>query len=248
MAIELPEVFEFEMDVDGRRVRGSYAFMLGLTVYYKGDARNARQPARAEDVLPIAQRLLAQMVRDRAAETPVPDPRLPAEVRRAAEAYLDADPFDDEEAIRRLIASLGETTPGSAAHRRVGRLLLAALSPILPAWRHMCDGEAPIAIHAALRAWFDDPSRPVDWAAAQTPVTPMHDGRPVEDCDICRARPIAQAVAACAAFLYTGEQAAAVTALAQASLAASEGCWPAEEKRSFEQWLIAEALGAVVVE
>lgn len=240
MAFKLPEVFDIYTTVDDKRVKGAYAFVLGLTVYYKGDAENVPKPEREEDVPIIARQLLEELVRKRNAKCgSVPD-GLPASVRRAAAAYLDS--FDDEKAVRRLISSFGDCRAGSESHDQVSCLLLNALVPIAPCWTELCDDRVPVETHEQLMEWFVDRNRAVHWDIVERVAVARRNGQVIADCDACRAEPIARAVAACAKFIHHAEISHAVEAVSYADGAHAEGCWPNQEERSFQRWLVEMAL------
>ncbi|MGV3484772.1 MAG: hypothetical protein ACO1RT_10170 [Planctomycetaceae bacterium] len=240
MAFKLPEVFDVYTKVDGRRVKGSYAFVLGLTVYYKGDAENVRRPEREEDVPVVARQVLEGLVRKRKAQTGAAPDNLPAPVRRAATAYLDS--FDDDMAVRRLVSSFGDFQTNPESHDQVSCLLLNALVPIVPCWADLCDDRAPVETHRRLKEWYIDRARPVDWEDAEKIAVGRRNGEVISDCDACRVEPVARAVAACAKFIHKADVSNAVDAICNADYAHAEGCWPRQEERSFQRWLVEEAV------
>jgi len=240
MTFKLPEVFDIYTKVDGRRVKGSYAFVLGLTVYYKGDAETVPKPEREEDVPVVAKQVLQQLVKKRNAEFGCVPEDLPAAIRQAATGYLDS--FDDEDQIRALVSSFGVIEVGSDAHQQVSCLVLNALIPIVPCWEELCDDNAPVETHNKLMAWISDRLESIDWETAEQVVVAKRNGERIGDCDACRVEPIARAVAACAKFIRGADISDAVDAISNADYAHSEGCWPNQEKRSFQRWLVENAL------
>lgn len=239
MEFQLPEIYEIETTVDGRQISGSYAFVLGLTVYYKGYAENVSKPAREEDVPIVARQILAELVRQREGEMGQVPAELPPVIQEAASNFLDS--FDDEEPIHQLIQAFGETEVGSHSHRQVSFLLVNLLTPIVPFWTEMCDDDLPVRTHGELRALLSQENWPnVDWQQLETVAVARRDGEIIGDCDACRVEPMAEAVASCAKFMHTGEQAHAVDCISNAIYATSEGCWVNEHR--FERWLVEVAL------
>lgn len=239
MEFKLPEVIDIKTEVDGRRICGAYSVILGhLIVYYKGDGQTGPPPGA--DRHEVAVRMLQEIVRRRDAKRATVSPMLPPEVRLAAKRY--ADSFEDEQAVRELVLSFGQPVVGSKAHARVSHLLVNSLTLVVPFWTELCDDDAPVAAHRELAGWLADRARPVDWAATRRIAVARRDGLVIRDCDICRARPIAEAVACTAGFLQDGVIDAAVEAISLLDIAADEGCWPRAETRSFQRWLVETAL------
>lgn len=240
MDFKLPEVFDIWTTVDGRRAKGSYARVLGLTVYYRGDAEAVPWPEREEDVPVVARKVLEKLVRERHAKAGSAPRDLPAPVHQAAAEYLDCD--DEVKAIEKLVRSFGDLELGTEAHEQVACLLLNTLSPIVIFWEFLCDDDLPMETLRSLKAWYVDRSHEVDWKLARQAAEARRDGEIIVDCDACRAEPIATSVAACASFLHGDGAEHAVEAICHADDAQSEGCWPESEERSFQRWLVEVAL------
>ena len=240
MDFKLPEVFDIWTTVDGRRAKGSYARVLGLTVYYRGDAEAVPWPEREEDVPVVARKILEKLVRERNAKAGSAPRDLPAPVYQAAAVYLDCD--DEVKAVEKLVRSFGDLELGTEGHEQVACLLLNTLSPIVIFWEFLCDDDLPMETLRSLKAWYVDRAHEVDWKLARQAAEARRDGEIIVDCDACRAEPIASAVASCASFLHGDGVEHAVEAICQADYAQSEGCWPASEERSFQRWLVEVAL------
>lgn len=203
MSFELPQIYEIETTVDNRLVTGAYAFVLGLTVYYKGYAENVSKPASEEDIPDLARQILADLYLKRAREMGQPPDGLPEALREAASEFLDS--YDDEAPIRDLVKAFGDTTAGIVAHCQVSCLLINMLTPIVPFWTEMCDDNIPVTTHKELLERLNQRSfENADWERLETIAVARRDGEIIGDCDACRAEPIAEAVACCAKFIRTG--------------------------------------------
>jgi hypothetical protein len=117
---------------------------------------------------------------------------------------------------------------------------------IVPAWKHMCDGNAPEETLNDLRKWLRDPMHAVDWATVITPAVGRRDGVPVGDCDACRLIPTADAVASTARYLQSADPADATAALLSASSAYDEGCHSDDAPDRFEKWPVFDVLQAAL--
>jgi hypothetical protein len=239
MTYGLPESFDIETEIDGRCFDGAYSIVFGdLVVYYNGHTSSARKPQT--NTREIAIRMLQELVRVHYVEIDLIPSDLPERIRNAAFEYVNS--FDDDEPIRKLIQAFGESTVGSEVHTQISWLCVNALQPIVPFWKAMCDDDGPERTLADLRLWLKDRSHSVDWESARQPALALCDGIKIEDCDACRAEPIAKAVANCADYLQTADTDAAVKTILHAWGAHAEGCWPQDEERPFERWFVEVAL------
>lgn len=240
MAFTLPEVHEIEAVIDGRRFEGAYYFVLGdLIVNYNGFTTSVRKPAA--DVRKVALNMFRDLVREHYVPLDAIPTELPQPIREAAHAFLNS--FDDDRPTENLVASFGDSTLGSHVHTQLSWLCINVLEPIVPFWKYMCDDDAPEQKFRELRNWLNDPSCEVDWSSACQPDVALSDGVVVADCDACRLKPIARAVAKTAEYLRTADSWAAAKAILSACSAYDEGCQPSDAP-GFEQWVVFDVLPA----
>jgi hypothetical protein len=239
VTFKLPKVTDISVKVNGRRIKGSYSIILGnLVVYYRGRTSSIRKPETDLDA--VASQVLEELIRQTRAETEAAPNDLPPHIRAAAAKCVED--FEEDRRIRRLIDSFGPSIVGSDAHMQVSWLCLNVLTPVVPAWKSVCDDDAPEQILAELRGGMSDPSRAVGWERAERPLVGRRNGIPIGDCNACWIEPIARGVAGCANYLRTANVASAVTAIQEAWTAYNEGCWPQSEQRTFEKWFVDVAL------
>lgn len=239
MPFELPETIDIEQEIDGRRFEGAYSFMLGdMVVYYNGHTKSVRKPDA--DTQKVALDMLRQLVQENYVGMGSIPRDLPQRMREAALEYVNS--FDDEEPIRALVESFGEASVGSHTHTQLSWLCVNAVQPIVPFWKFMCDDDTPERTLDDLAQWLCNRAHSVDWESARQPAVARRDGLKIVDCDACRAEPIAKAVAHCANYLQNGQIESAVETIFEAWGAHSEGCWPEDEQRPYERWLVEFAL------
>lgn len=209
--------------------------MLGnLVVYFRGRTSSIRK--LTEDVNRVALQLLTELIHRTLAETKAAANDLPSQIQSAALECVED--FEDRGRIHTLIEAFGAQEVGSHAHRQVSWLCLNVLDPVVPAWKTICDDDAPEQILAELRAWMVDSTRAVDWNRARRQLVGTQGGVRIQDCNACWIEPIARGVAGCANYLHTANIDSAVTTVEDSWAASTEGCWPQSEERTFEKWFV----------
>lgn len=239
MEFKLPEIHDLRVEIEGRRFDGCW-YIVGddMVVNYNGYTASTRQrQTNADD---IAQAMLRDLVEKHYVRLESISTSVPQPIRLAAHRYVNAS--DEESAAQELVASFGDSTAGTLAHRQLSWLCVNGASMVVPAWKFMCDGNAAEETLNDLREWLQNPLHAVDWATAIRPAVGRRNGIPVGDCDACRLEPTADAVASTARYLQTADPADAATALLSASYAYSEGCHSEEAPERFEKWLVFDLL------
>lgn len=239
MKFKLPEIHEITVEVDGERFEGSWYIILGdLVINYNGHTASTHQRKTNADA--VAKKMLGDLVEKHYVRLETIPAGIPQTIRQAAHHYANGSL--EESAAAELVASFGRSIVGSLTHRQLSWLCINGISMIVPAWKHMCDGNAAEEVFADLRQWLQDPLYAVDWATATTPAIALRDGIRVGDCDACRLEPTAEAVAHTARYLLSANAADATAALLSASDAFDEGCHTPDAPDRFEKWLVLNVL------
>ena len=239
MEFKLPDVHEISVDVDGQRFDGSWYIILNdMVVNYNGyTASTAERKAGADEV---AVRLLRDLVEKHYTRLESISAAIPHAIRLAAHRYVNSP--DEDSGAADFVASFGDSVKESAIHQQLSWLCVNALWMIVPAWKHMCDGNAAEDTFNNLRQWLQDPTHTVDWPTATTPAIALRNGVRVGDCDACRLEPTADAAAHAARYLQSAHSVDAAATLLSASYAYDEGCHSIDAPDRFEKWLVFEAL------
>lgn len=239
MEFKLPDIHQISVDVAGERFEGSwYIILSNMVVNYNG--YTSKTPKRSSDADEVAVRMLRDLVEKHYVQLESIPTSIPQAIRLAAHQYMNS-PEEDTDGF---VASFGESGIGSAVHKQLSWLCVNALSMIVPAWKHMCDGNAAEDTYINLRQWLQDSSHPVDWPVATTPAIAKRNGIRVGDCDVCRLEPIADAVASAARYLQSGQPDDATASLLSASDAYDEGCHSRDAPDRFGKWLVFDVLQA----
>jgi hypothetical protein len=174
---------------------------------------------------------------------------LPVRLREAARDYLSDDDSSEEDEDSpgvdlRLIEAFGSTQTGDTAHRQATLLCVLAMRRVLYGWAALeCEGDAPERAVAAAEAWVLTGTTPPDWESLCVPALAIRDGEVTTDCDVYRAKPIAEGAASTARFAWTGNAPDGADALLNVFYAASEGVYR-PDTMPYDQWLITVALPA----
>lgn len=243
MEFKLPESHQIILEIEGEQHEGSYYFLFGkMVVNFKGNTNSCNIPEGEPQTAAV--QIFRNLVEEHyvnLSEIPI---EWPENIRQAAYAYINSD--EDESSLDDLIKSFGESKPGNQAFRQIAHLTLIALQVVVPAWKEICDGNELEKTTTELWKWLEDPDHEIDWEAACKPKAALRHGQQIEDCDACRAEPMADAVAATATFLRTADVDAASEALSSASAAHDEGCHPDDEFDSFQRRLVFSLLPSVL--
>ncbi len=243
MEFKLPESQQITLEIEGERHEGSYYFLFGqMVVNFRGSTSSCVTPEGQPHA--VAGQMFRDLVKKHHVSLSEIPTKWPENVRQAAYAYVNSD--DDESSLDDLIKSFGEPKPGSPAFRQIAYLCLMALEVVVPAWKEICDGNELEETTTELWKRLKDPDHEIDWRAACSPKPALRHGQQIEDCDACRAEPLADAVASTASFLRTGNISNACDALASASAAHDEGCHPDDEFDSFQRRLVFSLLPSVL--
>jgi hypothetical protein len=167
---------------------------------------------------------------------------LPAALRDVAMRY--ATDCDTDDLALQLIEAFGIGRLGDHAHRRAAWLCVLAARKVLYGWAALeCEGDAPARAVEAVANWVQTGVSPRDWGPLCEAARAIRDGRVIEDCDKCRAEPIAAAAAHVARFARSGDPSDAVEVMFGVWCAMDEGVhWP--KAMPFEEWVVTVALPA----
>lgn len=247
MELKLPPNQELRIEVDGEVFHGSWYIILDRMVVnysrYTTSTHEFQTNAAA-----VVERMLRELVEKHYTRLGSIPSAIPQTIRLAAHRYVNRliNSVDEDEATADLVASFGESVTGSAAHRQLSWLCVNSISMIVPAWKFMCDGNAPEETFNTLRNWLQNPEQVVDWSAAMTPVIPLRKGARIDDCHACRLEPTADAVASTARYLRSADIADAIAALCAACYAYDEGCHSSDAPERFEKWLVFDVLSTAL--
>lgn len=241
MEFKLPDIHEISVDIDGDRFDGSWYIILNdMVVNYNGYTSSTSDLATDADE--VAVKMLHELVTKHYVQLESIPASIPQAIRLAAHQYVNSS--EEETDAGRFIAAFGESATESAVHKKLSWLCVNALSMIVPAWKHMCDGNSAEDTYNNLRQWLQDSTHPVDWPVAKTPAIARRNGVRVGDCDACRLEPTADAVASAAKYLQSGKPDDATAILVSASYAYDEGCHSRDAPDRFEKWLVFDVLQA----
>lgn len=167
---------------------------------------------------------------------------IPQPLREAARQLAVSS--NAEESFLALIRAFGHSPVGSLSQRRAAWLCILATNRIIPGWRAMdCEGDAPARAVETAAAWIRDGADPGQWESLCRPAVATRGGEKIDDCDACRAEPIASAAALTARFARFGEPADAAHALSEAWMAEDEGI-RRPGSLPIEKWILQVALPA----
>ncbi len=239
MEFKLPDIHELSVDVDGELFVGSWYIILNdMVVNYNGFT--ASTPERTTDGDDVAVSMLRDLIAKHYARLESIPTEIPHAIRLAAHRYINS--LDEETAVSDFVASFGESETEAAIRQQLSWLCVNALSMIVPAWKHRCDGNAAEDTFNDLQQWLQDPMHRVDWQTVTIPAVALRNGNRVGDCDACRLEPIADAVANAARYLRSAGTANVTACLLSASYAYAEACHSRDTPDRFEEWLVFEAL------
>ena len=237
----MTETHDISVEIDGKRFNGAWSDVMGeMVVYYNGFTASTYPVPEEPDT--IAKELLADLVREHYCDLESLPKSIPEAIRVSAHELLNADMDEDFEAIEDLVHSFGDSPNDSLANQRLAWLCVNSLSMIVLSWKHMCDDDLAEPAHAKLVQKLLDATIQVDLDSMTTPIIAKRNGVPVADCDECRLRPTAEAIASTATFLQTGKYSAAINAIWSAYNAYEEGCHLADAPETFSEWLVQDVL------
>ena len=237
----MSETYDISIEIDGERFRGAWSNLMGeMVVYYRGFTASTYPVPEEPDTM--AKEMLASLVREHDVDLDALPNSIPEAIRVAAHEFMNADMDEECEAIEDLVHAFGESPIDSLPHQQLAWMCVNALSMIVPSWKHMCDDDVAEPAHAKLVQKLLDADIQIDLSSMSTPLIAKRNGIPVADCDECRLRPTAEAIAKTAAFMQTGESNAAIDALSSAYDAYEEGCHIDEAPERFSEWLALEVL------
>lgn len=243
MEFKFPESHPLEIEIEGVKHKGSFYVLLGqLVVNFKGNTSS--QIAPEGETHDAAEQMLRTLVQKHYVSISEIPSEWPEDIRLAAYAYTNSG--DDESSLDDLICSLGDPQHRSLAFKQIAILCLKSLEVVVPAWKEICDDNELEETTSKLWRWLENPDHAVDWEAAREPRAALRHGKKIEDCDVCRAEPLAEAVAATATFLRTSNIESAFDALSSVSAAHDEGCHPDDEFESFQRRLVFSLLPSVL--
>lgn len=243
MEFKLPESQQITLEIEGERHEGSFYFLFGqVVVNFRGSTNSCVTPEGQPYA--VAEQMFRDLVKKHHVSLSEIPTEWPEKVRQAAHAYINSD--EDESSLDDLIKSFGEPKHGSLAFKQIAILCLMGVEVVVPAWKEICDGNELEETTAELWKRLEDPNHSIDWEAACSPKPALRHGQQIEDCDACRAEPLADAVSATASFLRTANIESAFAALASASAAHDEGCHPDDEFDSFQRRLVFSLLPSVL--
>jgi hypothetical protein len=154
-----------------------------------------------------------------------------------------ADPETDGAALL-LIEAFGITGLGDMGHRRAAWLCVLAVRKVLYGWAELgCEGDAPAQAVEAVADWVQTGEVPPDLEPLCVPAPAIRNGQVIDDCDACRARPIAAAAARLASFARSGDPADAVDVLFLVWCTIDEGIHRPNDM-PFGEWIATVALPA----
>lgn len=243
MEFKFPESHPVEIEIEGVKHKGSFYFLLGqMVVNFKGHISSQIAPKGEPDG--AAKQMLKTLVQEHYVSICEIPSEWPEEMRQAAYAYINSG--DDESSLDDLICSLGDPQHRGLAFKQIAILCLKSLEVVVPAWKEICDNNELEETTSELWKWLENPDHIVNWEAACEPRAALRHGKKIEDCDVCRAEPLAEAVAATATFLRTSNIESAFDALSSVSAAHDEGCHPDDELESFPKRLVFSLLPSVL--
>lgn len=243
MEFKFPESHPVEIEIEGVKHKGSFYFLLGqMVVNFNGNTSSQIAPKGEPDG--AAKQMLKTLVQEHYVSLSEIPSEWPEDIRQAAHAYINSG--DDESSLDDLTRSFGDPEADSLAFKQIAILCLKSLDVVVPAWKEICDDNELLQTTAELWKRLEDSDHSVNWEAACSPKPALRHGKKVEDCDACRAEPLAEAVAATATFLRTANIESAFDALSSVSAAHDEGCHPDDEFESFPKRLVFSLLPSVL--
>ncbi len=241
---------DISIEIGGERFEGCWYIVLGdMVVYY--DGQTAKTPLSKANVADTPWRMLRELVEKYYTRLDSISLTIPQAVRLSARELVNTgfrlgNARREEAVTAKFVMSFGESVAGSLVHQQLSWLCINAVSLIVPAWKHLCDGNAAEETFESLRRWLQDPTQTVDWSSAVQPAVALRAGIRVGDCDTCRLELIADAVASSARYLQSADSAEATATLLSATWAYEEGCHPQDAPERFEKRLIHEVLPAAI--
>jgi hypothetical protein len=167
---------------------------------------------------------------------------LPAPLRDAGLRYVTECESDD--LAFQLIEAFGIAGVGDEGHRRAAWLCVLAVRKVLYGWAALeCEGDAPDRAVDAVGSWVQTGAAPRAWGPLCVPAKAVRQGRVIEDCDACRAEPIAAAAAYAARFVQSADPSDAAEVLFSVWCAIDEGVHFPDEV-PFAEWVVTVALPA----
>lgn len=243
MEFQFPESHPVEIEIERVKHKGSFYFLFGqMVVNFNGNTSSQKASEGATD--DAAEQMLRTLVQEHYISISEIPSEWPEDIRQAAHAYINSG--DDESSLDDLIRSFDDPEADSLAFKQIAILCLKSLDVVVPAWKEICDDNELLQTTAELWKRLEDPDHSVNWEAVCSPKPALRHGNQIEDCDACRAEPLAEAVAATATFLRTANIESAFDALSSASAAHDEGCHPDDEFESFQRRLVFSLLPSVL--
>ena len=156
---------------------------------------------------------------------------------------FDIDEDDDIAIAHGIIASFGITRREPEAHVRSVRVIHACVTRYLRAWEALgCEAPGPRPACEAVQSWLATGEFADNFADVCLPVTPVRNGRPVEDCDEPALSDLSGACARLAYFCKTRNPIDAAIVLVNLFWADAEGL-ETEDGIEFIEWLSTDGVG-----